>query len=95
MVQIVENWSLIHGRVTSIASAPELSGFTRVELEVVAVDPVEGLPNLLEGHAGGSLSVYLPAADASRLSAGETATLRARRGGIDRAFGTLKRQDPS
>lgn len=79
MVQIVENWSDVAGRVRSVRDAPDLDGWSLVELEVESVDEVAPYAHLVRAAPGDVLEVAVPRERAC--AAGERVELRVRRGG--------------
>jgi hypothetical protein len=66
-VQIIENWSKIIGIVRSLQLSTEVVEFMAVEVEVQAVEPVEGFPNLLGDAVGKNLIIHVPEALAVEL----------------------------
>ena len=85
MVQIVENWSVVQGRVVTIVPA-SLQGFTLVDVTIAAVQDVDGFPNLLAHEAGHQLGVHVPDAVALTFSPGAQVSLTVRRAGAHRVF---------
>lgn len=86
MVQIVENWSQVQGRVTAIAPASGLSGFSVVQVDVQSAATVDGFPNMLARHLGERLDIFVPDASAQSLAVGQHITWRARRAGPHKVF---------
>ena len=83
MVQVIENWAYLVGRVGPLASAPGSGwGSGRAgTIDVEEVRDIEGWPNLLSRFAGGPLSVRVPEAVLTRWREGRRMVLRARVGG--------------
>ncbi len=88
MVAIVENWTMVTGRVLGVEDAPGLPEFAAVELDVEGVEPIEGFPDLLNVGPGSGLTVLVRRETARRLGvvAGERVSIRTRRGGRSRFF---------
>lgn len=85
MVQVVENWSEVRGRVEEVARAGQ-DGLD-LRLRVAAVEPVPGFPNLLAEAPGQSITVRLPLDDVGPTpEAGETVRCLVRKTGPDRYF---------
>ena len=88
MVQIVENWSQVQGRVVGVVPASGPNGFSAVQLDVHAAATVDGFPNLLARHVGERLDIFVPDALAHTLSVGQHVAWRARRAGPHKVFAT-------
>ena len=86
MVQIVENWAEVEGRVVQVRPAAGLAGFSTVELDVEHVQPVEGFPNFFAGGGRIAVNVQQDALTAAGLREGRLARLRIRRGGLTSNF---------
>ena len=72
---MVPNWSRLTGPVIGVHDAAE--GFTDVEVEVAAADPVDDWPNLLDRRLGERVAV--------RFRAGHPALVHLRPGSVLRA----------
>jgi len=59
-VQIIENWTSIHGAVTRCTASSDLKGFCRVEVAVDQAEAVTGYPNLLEQARDTLLVIHIP-----------------------------------
>ena len=73
MVQIIENWTAVEGKVVSVA-APDV---------VIRIDKaldVEGFPNLMKDTAGKTITVRIPTGAAAP-KPGASLKARVRRGG--------------
>jgi hypothetical protein len=55
MVQAVENWSVVRGRVHSIRDDTARAAFKRVEVAVDHVAPVDGFAPAVDAGASGSI----------------------------------------
>jgi hypothetical protein len=79
MVQVIENWAYLVGRLGPLteADAPGASGL--IDVEEVRDDG--GWPNLLGRFAGQQLTVRVPDAARGRWQEGTRAVVRARLGG--------------
>jgi len=93
MVQVIENWSEIRGRVRELRPDPELPGQLLATVDVEDAQPVakpDGgtFPNLLEDCAGSAVDVYVPEETATQhgLSPGATISARVRRATPTRSF---------
>lgn len=61
MVQQIENWSVVRGRVRAVGDDPDRADFRRVTLDVGSVQPVTGVANALEPDAAGrTIDVAVP-----------------------------------
>lgn len=88
MVQIVENWADIEGRVDQVAPAPDDPSMVAVSVALDMADDVEGFRNLLADSRGSVVTVLLRSDIASErgLVPGTRLVARARRSGPDRTF---------
>ena len=88
MVAIIENWSRLEGRVTTVTPAPDASAFSVVRVAVSQVSDVADFPNLLADAAGSTLEVYVANELAERLhlAPGQRVRCRVRRGGPTRIY---------
>ena len=60
MVQAVENWADIRGRIVQLDELSESEPFVEVEVDVDDVRPVAGFANLLAWSAGQRIRVRIP-----------------------------------
>lgn len=87
VVQIVENWTDVDGRVTARHEA-DVAGFECVDLEIERVAEVPGFPNLFREPVGSTIHVGVAAATMTRtsLEIGAVVTMRIRMGGPAKWF---------
>lgn len=78
MVQVIENWAYLVGRLGSLTVEPGAGTGT---VEVDEVRDAEGWPNLLGELAGRQVTVHVPAAAHPAWHQGQRMALRARLGG--------------
>jgi len=81
MVQQIETWSIVRGRVRAVADDPKRAGFRVVSLEVSGVEPLEGYASALAAAAAGTtVDVAVPreTAEGLALGAGDELELQAR-----------------
>src|SRR5436190_21492944 len=81
MVQALENWSVVRGRVHSIGDDPQRAHFKRVEVAVDDIAAVDGFPAAIDAGARGNIvEIAVPhaTADALALSHGMHVELQAR-----------------
>jgi hypothetical protein len=88
MVQIVENWAEVEGRIESVERAAPVAGHALVRIKVERVSAVKGFPNLLADRAGTELDVLvrdetLPKLD---LGPGQRFEARVRRAGLHKVY---------
>ena len=89
MVRIVENWSLVQGRIVSVAPASEVNNFSLVEIDLLATEGVDGFPDLLQRDVGNRVCIHVPDDAAKVMSVGAQVTLRVRRAGANRIFAAV------
>ena len=77
MVQVVENWAELRGRVIAVAGHKQ-PRFATAKLAVDSVSDVDGFPNLFAEEKGHVVDVAIPATTAS-LRVGDAVVLRVRR----------------
>lgn len=82
MVQVVENWAWLTGRITSLR---QMDGHVELEVEVMATTPIAGYPDLLAQYAGNRVRIQI--AEPPALSAGQTVKLNARLAGPGLVWG--------
>jgi hypothetical protein len=87
-VQIIENWTVVDGRVRGLEPAADAAGYMVAEVEVLSSRAVEGFANLVAAAPGALLRVYVSEAAAAQsgLAAGAHIVCRMRRGGPQRIF---------
>jgi len=87
-VNIIENWSDIVGEVIAIKPGTDLPGFSKVQMEVLIVEPVEGYPNLLENAINDRIEVLFPGDLQGELGIvkGSVVECRVRRAGGQRTY---------
>jgi hypothetical protein len=81
MVQAMENWSVVRGRVHSVREDAARPDFKSVELAVDGIAPVDGFAPAVDGNAGGSvveITVPRATADALALARGMHVEMHAR-----------------
>jgi hypothetical protein len=81
MVEALENWSVIRGRVRSVADDAERPRFKRVSLAVEELLPVNGFPAAVDAGASGQIvEIVVPreTADALGLADGARVELHTR-----------------
>jgi hypothetical protein len=61
-MQIIENWSEIHGMIHACQLASDLKDYYQVSVWIDAVSSVEGFANLLTDLAGTNLEILIPSA---------------------------------
>ena len=74
MVQQIENWSIVRGRVHTVTDDLERAGFRIVSLDVTAVEPLQGYASAMDSDAAGTtVEVAVPrdTAEAMPLRAGK------------------------
>lgn len=76
MTQVVENWSMVRGRLEAIYP---MGKYVELETTLDAAAPVPGFPNLLAQFIGAQVRIRV--AIAARLDAGQTFEIRARLAG--------------
>lgn len=86
MVQIVENWSDLEGKIEEIKPSSLSEKFVKVRLSVDHVEPVAGFANLLSESAGKKVTIEIPQTAAEELKKGQAITFRVRRAGVDKLF---------
>jgi hypothetical protein len=86
MVQAIENRADIEGRILAIRPDAERPEHRLATIEVGAVIPVEGYPNLFARTSGSSLNVILPAHLSTPLEIGAMVRCRIRRTGPTAVF---------
>jgi hypothetical protein len=59
-VQMIENWSDIHGIVVACQESLELDEFHLVSVLIDSVSPVEGYTNLFSGINGMNMDIFIP-----------------------------------
>jgi hypothetical protein len=79
MVQAIENWTSIAGRVRAVADASPLDGYKRVAVEVDEVAPVAAFKSLVEASAGDVVEIFVPADAAHDITTGQRISARVRR----------------
>jgi len=82
MVQIIENWTDIAGKILGRHPSEERRGFEKVDVKVERTAKVEGFASFLHDAVGSVISVNVPEELANNLSiaAGRTIECRVRRG---------------
>lgn len=88
MVQSVENWARLQGRVTRVESHPHLQDYVVADVDVHDVVPVAGFANMFEWARGKNIQLTIPSSKATELSlqAGSTIRSEVRRAGPDSSF---------
>lgn len=88
MVQIVENWSDITGKVDTVSASTTNSGFRAASVHIDSARIVENYPNLLQQTVGQTIFIQVPDDLAGRLQLkpGDAIEARVRQGGPDRYF---------
>ena len=85
MVQSIENWADVRGKVTGIS--PAASGdFVAAQVQLESVEPVAGYANLFHDQQGGTIELNIPRQKAQQLTAGASIACRIRRAGPNTAF---------
>jgi hypothetical protein len=79
MVQAIENWTSIAGRVRAVTDDSLLDGYKRVAVEVEDVAPVAHFRSLVKATAGEIVDILVPAETAGNLTSGQHITARVRR----------------
>jgi len=82
MVQVVENWAWLTGR---IASLHQMDKHMELEVEVMATTAISGYPDLLAQYAGNRVRIRV--AEPPVLSTGQTVKLKARLAGPGLVWG--------
>ena len=91
MVQIIENWSELRGRVEAVTGDGDDS--VGLDVQVVAVEPVPGFANLLGETPGRTIRVTLSLDGMPPPRQGDELRIRVRKAGPDRYFGRLALAD--
>jgi hypothetical protein len=80
MVQSLENWSVLRGRVRSISDDPQHADLRRVALSVEDVNGVDGFAPAVDDVKGRTVDIAVPrtTADALALAAGSAVEVHAR-----------------
>jgi hypothetical protein len=88
LVQIIENWSDISGKVRFYTLSSEVEGFAAVTINVENVRDVPGYANLLSTVAGTEITILVPQtlATQQKIASGTQIDCRVRRGGPNRIF---------
>jgi hypothetical protein len=79
MVQAIENWTSIAGRVRAVADDSPLDGYKRVAVEVEHAAPVEHFKSLVKASAGEIVEILVPTETADGMITGQRITARVRR----------------
>ncbi|HEX2120420.1 MAG TPA: hypothetical protein VHL59_02160 [Thermoanaerobaculia bacterium] len=79
MVQAIENWTSIAGRVRAVADDSLLDGYKRVAVEVEHVAPVAQFESLVQAATGEIVEILVPADTAGSMASGQRITARVRR----------------
>ena len=79
MVQAIENWAELDGRLVAVQDDQSRPGHKRASIEVRTVQPVPPYPNLLQEATGKTIEVILPDEVAGSLQLGSNLRCRARR----------------
>jgi hypothetical protein len=85
MVQAIENWSDVRGKVIDVSSAAP-DGFVAAKVQLEQVRPTPGYANLFEGHEGETIELRIRRDKAQRLAPGATIAARIRRAGPTAAY---------
>lgn len=87
-VQIIENWTEIHGTVRSVAPSTDVREFVAVTVAVDRATTLEGFANLLTDVVGKEITVLIPEELARSLDIkqGSVITCRVRKAGSNRIF---------
>lgn len=88
MVQAIENWADLTGRVKEVRPHPELPGYSVASVDVDSVRNVEKYPNLFEWAPKQTIEVNVPSDKAGEIkeSLGKTVSLRVRKAGPTAVF---------
>lgn len=78
MVQAIENWADVTGKVSSIGDSDKGPDWMTVGVQVEAVEDVEGFPNLVKGAAGDNLLIIARRSTVHRVGASEGSRIRCR-----------------
>jgi hypothetical protein len=79
MVQAIENWAELHGRLVAVQDDQSRPGHKLASIEVRTVQTVPPYPNLLQEATGKTIEVVLPDDVARSLQLGSNLRCRARR----------------
>ncbi|MDP9191937.1 MAG: hypothetical protein M3P06_09585 [Acidobacteriota bacterium] len=79
MVQAIENWTSITGRIRAVADNSPLDGYTRVAVEVDHADAVADFRSLIKVSAGEIVEILVPTERAAHMTSGQSITARVRR----------------
>jgi hypothetical protein len=79
MVQAIENWTSIAGRIRAVADNSPLDGYTRVAVEVEHAAPVADFKSLVKASAGEIVEILVPTDTAANMTSGQRITTRVRR----------------
>jgi len=74
MVNIVENWTELSGKIKSIAPDESLTGFFRMILQIEKTSPVMNFPNLVKARANEEIIIKIKKTEAEKfkLKTGDT-----------------------
>jgi hypothetical protein len=86
VVQIIENWTDLSGRIEGRSASAVADKFVTVTLAVAEAKPVTGFANLLQDTPGQRVTIEVPHAKAAQWRDGDTVTCRVRLGGNRRIF---------
>ena len=87
MVQVIENWSELRGRVDGVTVVGDDA--VDLEVQVAAVEPVPGFANLLGDTAGRTIRVTLALEGGAPPRPGDELRIRVRKAAPDRYFARL------
>ena len=91
MVQIIENWSQLRGRVEDVTVVE--GDVVDLGLRVESVEPVPGFANLLAETPGRTIHVRLPLEGAEPPRPGDELRVRVRKAAPDRYFARLAAEE--
>ncbi|GAB4026870.1 hypothetical protein [Spirosoma koreense] len=77
-MQIVENWSLITGKVQETQPASDLAGFGKLRLNVTDVQPVGSFPELISNQNLTTYRLYIRQEDLAPVQVGSTVEVTVR-----------------
>lgn len=86
MVQVVENWARIKGRLLEMRAHADSADHVVCVIGVEDVAPVEGYPNLLGWARGQALEIGVKRERAAGLAPGQFVSLKVRLAGPKKAF---------
>lgn len=86
MVQIVENWTELSGRIEGTKPSDVADKFVTVNVAVQETKPVSGFANLLQDLPGKTVAVEVQKATAEKWKVGDVISCRVRLGGNRKIF---------